>query len=130
MPASRRLLAFLLLPLLAAGVGGLRWGHVAIAHGGADAAVETACSHHRHGSCSHSHARVAVDDDREHAPAPEPSDDGCLDCDLLAVMVGGVSPELATAFISSPLIVRSPDVGDLVAVRASDVHRARPPPVA
>ena len=124
------MLAFLLLPLLAAGVGGLRWGHVAIAHGGADSAVETACSHHAHGSCGHAHGRVVVEDDRDDAPTPEPSDDGCLDCDLLAVMVGGTSPGTTTSFVSSTLVDRAIARDDLVGTRASDVHRARPPPTA
>ena len=130
MSLFRRMLAFVLLPLLAAGVGGLRWGHVAFAHGGGEVSAGSSCSHHAHGSCSHSHARVAVDDDREHAPAPEPSDDGCLDCDLLAVMVGGTAPEAAAAFVSSTLVDRLFARADVVEVRASAVHRARPPPIA
>lgn len=122
------MLAFVLLPLLAVGVGGLRWGHVAFAHGGDEVSAGSSCSHHAHGSCSHSHDRVAVADDREDAPAP--SDDGCLDCDLLAVMVGGTAPEAAAAFVSSTLVDRLFARDDLVEVRVSDVHRARPPPIA
>ncbi|MGA0174999.1 MAG: hypothetical protein ACO3NL_15345, partial [Phycisphaerales bacterium] len=98
--------------------------------GGGEVSAGSSCSHHAHGSCSHSHARVAVDDDREHAPAPEPSDDGCLDCDLLAVMVGGTAPEVAAAFVSSTLVDRLIARDDVVEVRASGVHRARPPPIA
>ena len=130
MSLSRRMLAFVLLPLLAAGVGGLRWGHVAFAHGGGEVSAGSSCSHHAHGSCSHSHGRLAVADDHEDPPAPEPSDDGCLDCDLLAVMVGGTAPEAAAAFVSSTLVDRLFARADVVEVRASAVHRARPPPIA
>ncbi|MGA1394127.1 MAG: hypothetical protein ACO38W_13330 [Phycisphaerales bacterium] len=130
MSLSRRMLAFVLLPLLAAGVGGLRWGHVAFAHGDAEVSAESTCSHRAHGSCSHSHGRLAIADDRDDVPSPEPLDDGCLDCDLLAVMVGGTAPEVAAAFVSSTLVDRMIARDDAVEGRASGVHRARPPPIA
>ena len=134
MTVRHRLLAYLLLPLLAAGVGGLRWGHVAIAHGDGEAATETACSH-RHHACGHAHGPVTpieADEVREEgsrSEAPSPSDDGCLDCDLLAVMVGGATLDVPASLIATPTPDRAVDRGDVDAIATSDAHRARPPPV-
>lgn len=135
MTVRDRLLAFLLLPLLAVGVGGLRFGHVAIAHGDADATTKTACSHRHHGPCGHSHGPVAaidlIDADEADDSGPPPSDhDDCLDCDLLAVMLGGATPEAPAPLAATPSLDRPIEREFVAAIRASEAHRARPPPVA
>lgn len=138
MTVRHRLLAFLLLPLLAAGVGGLRWGHVAVAHGGTEGAAETACSHRHRSVCGHSHGPVATRDHHDAAadrsddstsPTPRHGDD-CLDCDLLAVMVGGATLDVPLAVVARPILDRAIDRSDAAAIAACEVLRARPPPVA
>ena len=135
MPVRARFLAFLLLPLPAAGVGGLRWAHVAIAHGEGGAATEAACSH-RHHACGHAHGQAkttdssrAFDDDGR-SEGTQSSDDDCLDCDLLAVMVGGATHDGSAPIVATTSLDRVVDPRDVAAIRASDAHRARPPPVA
>lgn len=132
MSVRTRFFAFLLLPLLAAGVGGLRWAHVAIAHGEAGEATETACSHRHHGPCGQSHGPVAAFDvdEGDESDAPVSDHDGCLDCDLLAVMVSSATHDGSAPIAAMTGLDRVVDPLDVAAIAASETHRARPPPVA
>ncbi len=128
MPRSRRLLAILLLPLLAAGVGGLQWAHEAIAHGDAAAGGSHACSP-GHASCGHAAHRADAglaggDAPVERSPSP------CLDCDRLGEMLTAAAWEAEVA-IAVALVAACPVAAESAEVTPSlGVHRARPPPIA
>lgn len=126
MHRSPRLLALLLLPLLAAGASGIRWAHHAIAHGQAAAGGAEACGL-GHAACGHASRSTACE--KEGVPG-DASRDRCLDCDLLGEMVAGAAPEPEIAVAIAVSVERRRAAASVEVPPARGVHRARPPPIA
>lgn len=133
------MLSILLLPLLAAGVAGLRLGHEVVAHGASfdGSAHSGGCG--GHGSCG-SRRGSTREVDQESTPSTRttsstpnspssPGDGDCRDCDLLAASIGAASStEDDAPGVMVVVAVPSREV-DRFSIGSPEVERARPPPV-
>lgn len=124
------MLSILLLPLLAAGVAGLRLGHEVVAHGASiDGSTESGgCVGHRACGSGHRPSQGSADESTSSRPAA-PSDGDCRDCDLLAASIGAASSTEDDAPGVMVAIARTSPALERFSLDSPEVERARPPPV-
>lgn len=133
------MLSILLLPLLAAGVAGLRLGHEVVAHGASFCSLPHSGGCGGQGSCGSRRASTR-ELDPESSPSTRstsstpnspssPGDGDCRDCDLLAATIGAASStEDDAPGVMVVVAVPSRELGRF-SIGSPEVERARPPPV-